>query len=132
MTCSKTFDWDNAGPLPEAWQALQHAKDSDFPETYSGTAWRAAWRLLQVAKEQPERFSAWDGWTSDNLAREATRDLDLTGFMFGWAINALRSMMEMEPVADGARVVLGERGGVKLKPTGSANEELQHALGGMS
>jgi hypothetical protein len=127
------FKWDEAGPSPQAWEALQTAQDGDFPWTYSGQAWRAAWRLLKVAREDPQRFASWDGWTSDPLAFEATADLDLTGFMFGWAINALRVMMEMPPVSDGATVIIGageDQRGTELCPSGPAQADLQIVLGG--
>jgi hypothetical protein len=127
------FRWDESGPSPEAWAALQSAEDGDFPETYSGIAWRAAYRLLKVAKEDPTRFASWDGWTSDPIAREAVKGLDLTGFMFGWAINALRAMMEMPAVRDGATVIVGggeDQRGTELVPTGPAKADLRLVLGG--
>jgi len=133
------FDWSTATPGTETWEALQTAQDGDFEthqegteytgEDYSRCALRAAWRLLQVAKADPERFASWDGWTSDELAREATADLGLTGFQFGWAINALRQMMELEPVADGATVILGGADTVRAMP-GSALQEMHRAIGG--
>lgn len=128
---AEQFNWE-CGPSPEAWQALQQAKDEDFPTTYGGQAWRAAWRLMKVAKEQPERFASWDGWTRDELASEVVADLDLTGFMFGWAINALRSMIELPPVADGATVTIGggdDSGNAGVFP-GSAEQSLRRVLGG--
>lgn len=127
-----TFDWETTGPGPEAWDALQAARDSDFPRTYSGVAWRAAWRLLAVAEEEPERFASWDGWTGDPLAHEAVKGLGLTGFMFGWAINALRYMMEMPPVSDGATVIVGsgdDQHGTELRPTGPAAYDLGRVMG---
>ena len=128
----KVYDWDNAVPSPETWAALQVATDESFPRTYGGSAWHAAFRLMKVAKEQPERFASWDGWTADPLAYEVTHGLDLTGFLFGYALNAVRHMLEMPPVADGATVAVGsvdKNATVRSLPS-SPKGELRKALGG--
>ena len=57
-----------------------------------------------------------------------SNDLDLTGFMVGWAMNAVRQMRHKEPKENGAVVTIG--GEQSVTPAmESANEDLQRLMG---
>lgn len=124
------IDWENASPKDITLNELEGAVESDFPETYSGTAWKAAWIMYTEGyKKDPEEFLKQDGWGHFPYLHK--RNLDLTGFMVGWACNALRFLLQKSPVRDGASVIIG--GGENQPigvPMGSAKEALEKVLGG--
>lgn len=101
---------------------------TDDPNTYGGTATFMANRILtwlmahpEHAQESSELIYDWDGDPdrgSDGLKHEFVRapgwtelmkqdgawpdGVDLTGFMWGWAVNAARRCLELPPVANPA------------------------------
>lgn len=122
------IDWDNISPEEVSIEDLAQAKEEDFPSTYSGCAWRACWRMYHEGyKKNAEEFLRQDGWGDFPYLH----GLDLTGFMVGWACNALRFILNKGLVADGATVIIG--GGKNQPvgvPLGNADKSLRTILGG--
>lgn len=101
---------------------------TEDPHTYGGTATFMANRILNWllanparAQEPPEVDYDWDGdpdrgadgckpefvrapgWTTLMKADGVWPDgIDLTGFMWGWAVNAARRCLELPPIANPA------------------------------
>lgn len=121
------FDWENSGPTPEARAALEAVSDeAEFPYSYSGQAWRAAYRILRAYKDQPAELLKIGPY--DDIPGVALSDLDLTGFMFGWALNAARQLCALPPGPNGAIVNIGEP--MPLVPaSGPADADLRRVLG---
>ena len=107
---------------------LKNAKETDFPNTYSGQAWRACWLMYHKGyKVDKEQFLKQDGWGEFPYLK----DLDLTGFMVGWACNALRFMLKQSPVSDGATIIIGGgKNQPKGIPEGNAEQSMYKAIGG--
>lgn len=122
------FDWDKLGPSPEALKAFDAIQtELEFPNTYSGQAWRAAYRIWKVTKdnrsllEPDEPYGTIKGVELDGLG--------LSGFMYGWAVNAVRQMFCMPAGGNGAIVTLGV--GCEPAPVvGPAELEMREAIGG--
>lgn len=106
--------WETASPSVEALERFAQASDGEFPHSYSGQAWRAAYRLwLAIKDKTPEEIDkaisdpygydkSWN-WNGEN----GGEDLGLSGFMAGWAMNAVRQMMKLGPIGNGAVVTIG-------------------------
>jgi hypothetical protein len=104
MNNTSGFDWEKSGPSIEALEAFARARDDEFPQSYSGQAWRAAYRLWLAVKDKPLKEvnqiisdpygydKSWN-WSGEN----GGEDLGLSGFMAGWAMNAVRQMMNLKP-----------------------------------
>ncbi len=131
MKKNKSINWDVASPKDITLQDLENAKETDFPNTYSGIAWKACWIMYHEGyKKDPEEFLRQDGWGKFPYLHG--KNLDLTGFMVGWACNALRFILKKSPVRDGATVLLGcEKQPVGV-PSGCADDSLRKTLGGDS
>lgn len=127
---NEALAWDEVGPNDVTLQNLEDAIEEDFPQTYSGQAWLACWMMYhQDYKVDAEGFLEKDGWSDFPCLRE--KDLDLTGFMVGWAVNALRHILKKGPVADGATLIIG--GGdnqPKGVAPGPAATSMKVAIGG--
>lgn len=122
------IDWNEVNPKDITLADFETTKEEDFPNTYSGTAWRACWRMYHLGyKKDKGDFLKQDGWGNFPYLH----GLDLTGFMVGWACNVLRYLLKQSPVRDGATVVVGggdnQPVGVPLK---SAEGALHDVLGG--
>lgn len=122
------INWDKVGPNDVTLEDLDHAVKKDFPQTYSGQAWCACWLMYHKGyKKDATEFLKQDGWGDFPYLR----GMDLTGFMVGWACNALRFMLNAGPVRDGATVTIG--GGdnqPKGVAPGPAAQSMARAIGG--
>lgn len=113
----------------EAW-IMSHTSDL---HSYEGTAAYAAKLILDHFRAHPEDTSIptepkylmdkkpdgtddWDTWRQDKSVRNLTdvmfeypefKALDLTGFMWGWAVNAARRCCELPSVPNPAIVTIG-------------------------
>lgn len=98
------FDWNSAGPSLEVFAALEVVENElEFPMTYSGQAWAAAWRLWKHFKGRELPSDPWD-----KESHEVLKGMDLTGFMEGWAMNAVRKMRNLSPIGNPAILVIGK------------------------
>ena len=124
----KKINWNKISPKEISLSDLENAKSSDFPETYSGIAWKACWLMYHKGyKVDKIEFLKQDGWGDFPYLKS----LDLTGFMVGWACNVLRFILKQTPVSDGASIIIG---GGKNPPIGihidNAEESMKKAMGG--
>lgn len=125
------INWDIANPEEVKIEDLGMAQEKDFPDTYCGRAWKAAWKMYHEGyKKDPKNFLKQDGWGEFPYLMNC--GMDLTGFMVGWACNTLRFILGESPVADGATVIFGESKenqpiGV---PPGNPAESVEKAIGG--
>ncbi len=122
------INWSKASPKEISLKDLETAKEKDFPNTYSGQGWKACWLMYHKGyKVNKEEFLKQDGWGDFPYLK----DIDLTGFMVGWACNALRHILKKSPVSDGATVIIG---GGDNQPKGvhidNAEESMKKAIGG--
>jgi hypothetical protein len=123
------FDWDAAGPSKEALIALAKVKSGDeFPHTYSGQAWFAAWRIWDATKDHPEKLA--NASPYGDMEGLDLKGWDGTGFMYGWALNAVRQMMGMKPGPNGAILTLGEPEQPAYPSIGPAENAMRKAIGG--
>lgn len=97
----------------------------EFPDTYSGAAWRAAYRIWKEVAVNGREILA-DG---NPLVDEAARGLGLSGFQFGWAVNAVRQMIGLKPGTNPAILVLGGEQPI-VPATGSPESDMRDAIGG--
>jgi hypothetical protein len=119
-------DWDSLGPSPEALRALELVKEeAEFPQTYSGQAWCAAYRIWKAVQESPEVLDGVGPY--DDVPNVTLKDLDLTGFMFGWSVNAVRQMLGRPVGGNGAIVTIG-KGNEPYPSVGSAEQAMKRAL----
>lgn len=122
------FDWDAAGPSPEALIAFgEVADDKEFPETYSGQAWRAAYRIWKVCKATPEKLNV---GPCDDIPGVDLDDLGLSGFMYGWALNAVRQMLGKPAGPNPAIITLGTKDEPPYPSIGPADKAMRKAIGG--
>ncbi len=124
----KQINWKKASPKEISLDDLENAKEADFPETYSGIAWKACWLMYHKGyKVDKANFLKQDGWGHFPYLK----GMDLTGFMVGWACNTLRFIIKETPVSDGASLIIG---GGKNQPVGvyiaNAEESMRKAIGG--
>lgn len=124
----KEINWDKVSPNDVTLDDLEKARLLDFPHTYSGQSWRACWLMYHKGyKVDKKQFLKQDGWGDFPYLN----GIDLTGFMVGWACNALRHMLKTSPVRDGATVIIG---GGKNQPVGihidNAEKSMNKAIGG--
>lgn len=124
----KKINWKKASPKEVNLEDLDKAKEDDFPKTYSGIAWKACWLMYHKGyKVDKAEFLKQDGWGNFPYLK----GMDLTGFMVGWACNALRFILKQNPVSDGASITIG---GGKNQPVGihiaNAEESMEKTLGG--
>lgn len=122
-------DWDAVAPGPEALERFTVVEDeaSEFPETYSGTGWRAAFRIWKVYRDRPNDLQSIGPY--DEIPDVELDNMDLTGFMVGWALNAVRQMLGLAPGKNGAVVTIG--GPQETVPAlGPAGSDLRKVLGG--
>lgn len=125
---TQNINWDNTNPKDITLDDLENAKEADFPNTYGGVAWKACWKMYHEGyKKDKAEFLKQDGWGDFPYLK----GMDLTGFMVGWACNALRYILKEPPVSDGATVVIGARENQpKGVPSGNAKESLRKTLRG--
>lgn len=103
------FDWDREGPSEQAATALSRVRDeSEFPVTYSGQAWRRAFRLWRLTETDPEALDGVGPYDRIPGDEGDGYDLELSGFMEGWARNCVRQMRGKRPRPNGALVAIGE------------------------
>lgn len=121
------YDWEKAGPSQRSLEALLEVKsEAEFPDTYSGQAWLAAYRIWKACKDHPEKLLTASPY--GDIDGVDLKGWDGTGFMYGWALNAVRQMLGMKPGPNGAIVTLG--GPQEDYPAScSANADLHRALG---
>lgn len=125
------IDWDNMAPGQEALTALQAVESEDeLPHTYSGAAWRAAYRMWLAVKDDPAILDTLGPF--DDVPGCDLKGLGLTGFMFGWAKNAVRHMLGRKPGANPAILTIDENGGRhETEPiVGTAEDAMIKAIGG--
>ena len=122
-------DWDEVmTPGPEAlgrFIAIQN-EEREFPDTYSGTAWKAAYRMWLTCAANPEMIE--DQSFVDKID---IHGLGLTGFQWGWARNAVRHMLGMAPGSNPAIIVIGGGENQPIAPaSGPAEMDMRRAIGG--
>jgi hypothetical protein len=121
------MNWEKTGPSQQALDAFAKITDEEeFPDSYSGQAWRAAYRIWKVYKDKPTELSNCDPYSTPKGVD--LKGLDLTGFMFGWAMNAVRQMLGMKAGPNPAIVTLGEKQ-EDYPSVGPAEIALKDALG---
>lgn len=92
---------------PEEMRRYIESAPSTKNISYSDESRRFAKRLLKAADEDSDsylRFSEVDG-DLKFLGIDAD-EYDLTGFMYGWAINAVRYTLSAKPVANPAIITI--------------------------
>jgi hypothetical protein len=129
------LDWDETTPGPEAlarFKALDEVLEvSEFPDTYSGAAWHAAYRVWRAVKTDPEKIDQLKRHDAYAYFSSDMKGLDLTGFMAGWAVNAVRHMLGLAPGPNPAIVEIGAGDDQPVVPaSGSPESDLRKALGG--
>lgn len=98
-------NWDAVGPCDDVLKRFRIVKDScrneerEFPNTYSGTAWRAAYRMWAAF----DRGEA----TLEGLDAVDVKGIGLSGFQHGWAVNAVRQMLGAAPGTNPAIITIG-------------------------
>jgi hypothetical protein len=123
-----SFDWENAGPSPEALAAFADVKDErEFPHSYSGQSWLAAYRMWKVVKDAPEKLNV---GPYENVPGVELDDLGLSGFMYGSAVNAVRQMLGKAPGRNPAILTLGEKEEPPYPSVGPAEKAMRSAIGG--
>ena len=128
MTKWKQKDWEVSGPCPEALHQFALMPDEKvFPNTYSGVAWRAAYRIWKATKDTPNVLDNIGPY--ENVPGADLEDLDLTGFMVGWAVNVVRQMLGKAPGGNGAIVTVGV-GNEPYPSVGPADLAMRRAIGG--
>lgn len=122
----KKINWNTITPEIITLKDLENAKKSDFPNTYTGRAWVACWLMYHKGyKKDKQEFLKLDGWGNFPYLKE----MDLTGFMVGWACNTLRYLLNEKPVRDGATVIVGGGDNQPVGvPDGNADESLNKSL----
>lgn len=122
-------DWNEMAPGPEALAAFATAKEYDFPDTYSGAGWKAAFRIWGAVKDSPDVLVGHDGF--HDLPGVKIDDLGLSGFQFGWALNAVRQMLGQRPGPNPAIVTIGAGDNEPAYPSmGSPESAMRRAIGG--
>ncbi len=131
------LDWDTARPEPSVLAALEGVTDdsAEFPDTYSGQSWRAVyllWLAIRYKSADEQREATKDGYCYDPSWRwrgeDGGEDLGLSGFMAGWAINAVRQMLYLSAIPNGALVTIGAES-PPLPSTKPAEEMLREVIG---
>lgn len=131
-------NWDTTRPTPEIISVFEDVTDDarEFPDTYSGQAWRAAYRLWLAVRYLPaadQRAAMKDGYSYDPSWRwsgeDGCEDLGLSGFMAGWAINAVRQMLYLNAIPNGAVVTIGAES-PPLPSTAPAGDMMHEIIGG--
>ena len=74
--------------------------------SYSDEARRFAKALLEIADCNPDVFSKESKFIADQVMVKS--DYDLTGFMWGWAVNAVRYVLGEKPIRNPAIISLGK------------------------
>jgi len=72
--------------------------------SYSDEARRFAKAVLAIADKDRDAFLQNSSDRTHNFTGDTNDDYDLTGFMYGWAINAIRYVLTEPPVANPAIV----------------------------
>ena len=80
--------------------------------SYSDESRRFAKALLKMADENPEVFLKLSSEGHD-FYNDIQGDYDLTGFMYGWAVNAVRYVLSAKPVENPAIVKMEIRYSIK-------------------
>lgn len=127
------FNWEESGPSEAALQAFNYAVEADFPDTYSGQSWKACFRLWNKFKNRQSDFMTKD--INDDEVYESMKGMGLSGFMGGWAFNALRQMWNMQPKPNPALATMDDQGNIEpsVEPypsIGPAEKAMRLALGG--
>jgi hypothetical protein len=123
------MDWEKAGPSAAALEAFASVESEDeFPNTYSGQSWRAAFRIWRAYRDKPEALDSIGPY--DDIPGADLYGMGLSGFMVGWAMNAVRQMLGRQPGANGAVIVLGEKNQPAVPAMGPAEADLKRAIGG--
>ena len=107
--------------------AIEVMGTTEDPNTYEGTANYCAFLIVSWLKEDPTRAGSptenvyrygpnneWTGEIIDHGWYERMKDdgielgkLDLTGFMWGWAVNAARAILDLPEVPNPAILTIG-------------------------
>lgn len=122
-------NWDAMAPGPEALARFPLVKNEsrEFPDTYSGAAWNAAYRIWKATEEHGPEILDSDVWS--DIKGADCKGLGLSGFQFGWARNAVRQMLGKAPVENPAIVTVGGPAPV-VPASGSAEDDMKGAIGG--
>lgn len=75
--------------------------------SYSDEARRFAKAVLELADKNPEVFLERSTKDIHDFYKEIDGDYDLTGFTYGWAVNAVRYVLSAKPVANPAIITIG-------------------------
>ncbi len=127
MMESSGFDWEHSGPSEDALVAFSRVSDeAEFPNTYSGAGWRAAYRIWKIVQE--DRSLLLIGPYEDVKGVD-TKDLGLSGFQYGWAVNAVRQMLGIPPGPNPAIVTLGVPVQPDYPSIGSPEDAMKEAIG---
>lgn len=97
-------------------------EDYEFPKTYSGSAWHATYRIWKATRECGEKI------LDEDDVPEA-HGLGLSGFQFGWAVNAVRQMLGKKPGTNPAILVIGGPQPV-VPAAGAPEDDMRKAIGG--
>jgi len=118
------MNWDETAPGAEALDRFKSIEDegSEFPETYSGSAWRAAYRIWKAVCERGE-----SSLNASNFPE--VYGLGISGFQFGWAVNAVRQMLGKKPGTNPAIIEIGGPDPI-VPATGPAENDMREAIGG--
>jgi hypothetical protein len=114
---------ENSGMNPV--EMRDYLMSQNQPDGYSGTAAYCARLLLEAFLTEPTLArlpgdDVWDHsdgfenrklvtkglWSTLKERGSEIAELDLTGFMWGWAVNAARFCVELEPVANPAIITV--------------------------
>lgn len=90
---------------PAQMRAYIKAAPKEKNVSYSDEARRFAKVVLERADKDPEEFLRLSDKGYD-FFKDTDKDCDLTGFMYGWAVNAVRYVLSSQPVPNPAVVTL--------------------------
>jgi len=97
---------EGAMPPKEMRAYIMNAPD-EMNVSYSDEARRFAKALLKIADADSTAFLKLSRQGHD-FYPDVKGKYDLTGFMYGWAVNAVRYILSAKPVANPAIITLGE------------------------
>lgn len=119
----RKIDWDNLSPQPAVVDRFLEVTDEDsFPETYSGQSWKAAYRIWKMVKDDPSLLD------KDTDYHPILDNLGLSGFMVGWAVNAVRVVLGRPQGPNPAVITLGVENQPVTPALGPAEQDLKRIL----
>lgn len=126
----RLFDWEDAIPNTRSLEAFALVQsEKEFPMTYSGQSWRACYRMWKATKHDPKIMEPLGAW--DEVPNCDIKELGLSGFMWGWAKNALKAMYGFDQTANPAVLEIGAGEDQPVTPAvGTAEQAMRRAIGG--